>query len=152
MSTTSAHSTSSTTTQPSRTPVLAALALALSAVLTAVGTFWDLTGNEETKNTEVGAYLAVLGVAAVGCALVFGLVVRGADRGQPGRRSAILGVVGVVTLAVFWTGLPAILAFGAIATALTERDVVGRFGRGAKIGLGLALVTLAGAVAAAIAG
>jgi len=83
MTATSVNSTRATTTQPSRTPVLAAVGLALSAVLTAVGTFLDLTGNDHGTHNGMGPFLGAVGIAAVGCALVFGLVVRGADRGQP---------------------------------------------------------------------
>lgn len=146
----------SVTTAPaptaSRVPLLATLGYAASAVAMAVGTFWDLTDNEDDKGNQFGPYLVCLGLAAVALAVVFGFVVRGAEHGRPGRRSAILGVVGVLSIVVFWAGLPLVLAAGAIATALADRDVTGRFGAGSRAGLGLAAVTIALAVLLAITG
>jgi len=147
-----ASTTPTTTVATSRTPVLAVLSLALSAVLTAIGTFWDLTGNDHGSGSQVGPYLVAVGIAAVACLIVFGLVVRRAERGHPGRRSAVLGVLSVVTIPVFWTGLPPVLAVGAVATALTDRDVTGRFGAASKAVLGLAGIALAAAVLFAIVG
>jgi hypothetical protein len=152
MTTTSMRSTSAPATEVSRTPLLAVAGLAVSAVLTAIGTFWDITGNDHSKGSHVGPYLAAVGIAVVATAVVFGLVVRGAEHGNPGRRSLMLGAVAVVTCVVFWTGLPPVVAFGAIATALAARDVVGRFSANSKAGLVLATLALAGAVAGAIAG
>jgi hypothetical protein len=146
-------STTRTDTQaPSRTPLIATLGFATSAVLTAIGTFWDISGNDSGNNDTFGEYVPVLGIAAVATALVFGLVVRGAERGNPGRRSVILGVLGVVTIMVFWSGLPSVLAAGAVATALVHRDVTGRFGKASATGLALAGLALAGAVVLAITG
>jgi hypothetical protein len=149
---TTTSTTGTTTVATSRTPVLAVLSLALSAVLTAIGTFWDLTGNDHGSGNELGPYLFAVGIAAVACLIVFGLVVRRAERGHPGRRSAILGVLGVLAIPVFWTGLPPVLAIGAVATALTDRDVSGRFRAASKAGLGLAGIALAATVALAIVG
>jgi hypothetical protein len=146
--------TTATTTQtaPSRTPLIAALGFATSAVLSAIGTFWDVTNNDNSNNHSASDYLFPLGVAAVLTAIVFGLVVRTAANGRPGLRSAILGALGVATLIVFWAGAPSVLAAGAIATALVERDETGSFGTGGKAGLALACVAVAGAVVLAITG
>jgi hypothetical protein len=144
--------TNDLTTAPSRTPLLAALGIAASAVLTAVGTFWDITGNEPSDNHSASDYWPVLAIIAVTAAIVFGLVVRGAERGNPGRRSAVLGVVGVLSVAVFWAGLPMVLAAGSFACALADKDRRGSFGGGSKAGLALSALVTAGAVSAAIAG
>ena len=145
--------TASPTTEPrvSRTPLLATVAFALSAVLGAVGSFADLTGND-TGGTSVGSYVATLGIALVACGIVFGLVVRGAGRGNPARRTIVLGTLAALSAFVFWTGLPTILAFGALGTALIQRDTDLRFSTGSKVGLGLAALGFAGAVVGAIAG
>jgi cytochrome bd-type quinol oxidase subunit 2 len=137
---------------PSRTPLIAALGFATSAVLTAIGTYWDVTNNDEGGHDGFWAYASVVGIAAVATAIVFGLVVRTSVDGNPGRRSAILGVLGLLTVLVFWSGLPAVLAAGAVATALVDRDRIGTFGNGSKAGLALSAVTVAGAVLLAIVG
>lgn len=132
---------------PSRTPLVASLGFVASAVLTAIGTFGD-----ETENHKIGEYLVTLGIAAAIAAIVFGLVVRTAAVGRPGVRSAVLGALAVVSLIVFWAGAPCVLASGAVATALLERDVAGRLGNGGKAGLALACLTAAAAVVLAIVG
>jgi hypothetical protein len=152
MTATSTGSITSTDSRPSRTPVLALAGVAASAVLSAIGTFGDITGNDHETGSHVGPYLASVGIAVVAAALVFGLVVRGAEQGTSWRRSLILGVLALATCVVFWTGLPPVLAAGAIATALIDRDVVGRFTGGSKAGLVLAAVALAGAIVLAIVG
>ena len=135
-----------------RIPMLAVLGFAVSAVLTALGTFWDFNDNDKSEDHSFGDYAIVLGIAAVAAVIVFGLVVRTAADGVPGRRSAILGVVAVVSIVVFWAGLPAVLAAGAIATALLDRDKTGRFGNASKAGLALAGLALVAAVVLAFIG
>ena len=97
-------------------------------------------------------YFIVLGFIAVAAAIVFGLVVRTASAGHPGRRAAILGVVGFLSIAVFWAGLPTVFAAGAVACALAEKDKLGSYGPGSKTALALAPVITALAVWLAIAG
>jgi hypothetical protein len=144
--------TTEMTTAPSRTPLLAAFGVAASAVLTAMGTFWDLTDNEEGSNHGAGDYFIVLGIIAVAVAIVYGLVVRNAGAGNPGRRAAILAVVSVLSIAVFWAGLPMVLVSGVVACALAEKDKLGSFGAGSKVGLALSVPVTAMAVWLAIAG
>lgn len=139
-------------TAPSRTPLLAALGLAASALLAAVGTFWDITDNDEVDDNTFADYWPVLVIAAVAAAIVYGLVVRTAAAGNAGRRSAILGVVGFLSNVVFWSGLPMVLASAALACALLDKDKAGSFGTGSKVGLAFAALTTAGAVALAITG
>lgn len=139
------------TTGPSRTPLLAALGIGASAVLTAVGTFWSPLNDADAEHS-IGEYLVVVGMAAVCAAIVFGLVVRTADRGNAGRRAVILGVVGFLSLAAFWAGFPAVIATGGLACALAQRGRAGTFSAGSKAGLALSSLTLAAAVWLAIAG
>ena len=56
-------------------PVLAAAGTGLALALTAVGTFWDVTGNDDGQH-GAGGYLVTAGIVAVGTALVFGVVGR----------------------------------------------------------------------------
>jgi cytochrome bd-type quinol oxidase subunit 2 len=139
-------------TAPSRTPLIAAIGYAVTAVLTAMGTFWDLTNNESDSHHDASEYFIVLGIAAVGAALVFGLVVRTAATGNPGRRALILSVVGFLSVAVFWAGLPAVIAAGALACALTQKDKDGSFSVASKTALALSAITVALAVMLAIVG
>jgi predicted membrane protein len=143
--------TNDLTTAPSRTPLLAALGIAAAAVLTAVGTFWDVNNND-AENAQASDWLVCLGIIAVTAAIAYGLVVRGAEAGNPGRRSAVLGVVAFLSNAVFWAGLPMVLASAAAACAFVEKDERGTFGTASKAGLVLAVLTAVPAVSLALFG
>lgn len=130
-------------------PMYAALGAGTALVLTAIGTFWDLSGNDTAgRDSFVSHYLPVVAIVIVATALVFGLVVRTASASSSmATRALVLGVLGLLTVLVFWTGLPAVLAFGAVALALGSASE----GR-SKVALALAAVTLGLAVVAAIVG
>jgi hypothetical protein len=132
-------------------PLFAVIGTSAAAVLTAVGTFTDLTDNE-TGGNDISEYLPVLGIIAVGVVLVFGLIVRTAHGAGAGTRSLALGIVGLLSSAVFWSGLPAVLAAGSVACALTAREETGRMPRKGIAALVLSAVTVGFAVWAAIAG
>lgn len=139
---------------PNRSTRLAIAGLLLALAATAVGTFLDLTGNEPDNSTagEADAYLATTGMALVFLGLAYGLGVRGAAKGNPSRRSGILGVLATLSVAVFWSGAPFVLASAALACALVDRDRLGSFGVGSKVGLAFSAIAAAGAVTCAIAG
>lgn len=141
-------------TAGSRATLLAVVGAVLSALLTAIGTFWDITGNDESTGSshDVRDYLVTLAAITVATIIVYALVVRRAAVGRPGRRSVILGVVAILSLAAFWAGLPIVLAGAAAAAAFAERDKLGGFGGGSKTGLTLAGLTTIAAVALAISG
>jgi hypothetical protein len=148
MTSTTAGSMPATT---SRLPLIATIAVAASAVITAVGTFWDVTDNESGEGGSVGEYLAVVGIIVVASAIVFGLVARTADRGNPGRRALVLGVLAAASIVVFWAGLPTVLAAGAVACALTQRDQSHAFSGPSVSAIALAgLATVAAVVFAVI--
>jgi hypothetical protein len=149
MTTTSA--TTRSTSSDGRAPLLAALGLGTSAVLTCIGTFWALNDAEGTEH-GVGDWLLSVGVATVATALVFGLVVRTAAQGDPGRRALVTACFGVLSIVVFWAGLPAVLVAATVACALIDKDVMGRFGTQSKVALVLAAVTGASATALAFLG
>lgn len=127
-------------------PLFAAVGAGLSVVLTAVGTFWDLTGNESGSSDGIVEFLPVIGAIAVATVLVFGLVVRTATPENGPRRAIVLAVLGFVSLAVFWTGLPTILASGSACCALL------RLSAAAKAAIAISAVTSALAVVAAVVG
>jgi hypothetical protein len=87
---------------------------ALSAVLTAVGTF---RGDNENEGRT---WLIVLAIAAVATAIVFWVVIP--RIGNLNRGALILAIVGAVTIVVFWAGLPVVVAGGATLLALEARE------------------------------
>jgi hypothetical protein len=117
-------------------PMYGVLGAGVALVLTAIGTFLDLDGGGAEQGWQ--EYAVVVGVVLVATAVVFGLVVKGAEEGNSARRGLILAVLGLLTGVVFWSGLPTVLAFGAIACALMGREVTGID----KAALGIAGVTL----------
>jgi hypothetical protein len=133
-------------------PMFAALGAGVSAVLIAVGNFWDLTDNETGEPSGWSDFLPLLGVIAVATILVFGLVVRTATPSTAARRGLILAVLGLLSTAAFWLGISAVLAAAAVSCAMTSRGSDGRLGLAAKASIGVSVVTVALAVAAAIAG
>ena len=127
----------------------AGIAILLSAVLTAVLI---------ARNTNDGPAWRVglvLGTAIiVGAALVFGLPVRLALRKASARTSAwtalALGVVTVLSVAVFWLALPPVFGVAALTLARDARDRRPFRGEAAAI-TGAALAILGTVAAFAIA-
>jgi hypothetical protein len=114
MSETSAAHASATPKPWGRLAAPAAIAFLISAALAAWGTFG---GDEDHATRE---YLVVLLIIVVAIAIVFGLVIPRAEAGEHAARTAlILSVLGVLTIAVFWAGLPPVLAIGGIVLART---------------------------------
>jgi predicted MFS family arabinose efflux permease len=131
-------------------PVFAAAAAGLSAVLTAIGTFWSPLANYEATQSreDFFSWLFVVGVIAVATSIVFGLVVRTARPERTDRRGLILAVLSVLTIVVFWAGLPVVLAGGAACLALSNNPM----STTGKITLALAVLVTGGAVWLALAG
>jgi hypothetical protein len=78
--------------------------------------------------------LVVLGLVSLAlmAGIVFWLVPRqrGAPVDQANRTALVLGIVSVVTLLVFWTGLPFAVGAGAIALGLSQREAAAPNARG----------------------
>jgi hypothetical protein len=105
---------------------VAVVAIGLAVVLAAVGT-WGDDGGQEQGTQE---FLIVCAVIALAGAAVFGwLVPRALDRGRLGATALTLSVLGALSIAVFWSGLPPILAAGGA--------LLGWAGRNATDGAGL---------------
>jgi hypothetical protein len=101
----------------------------------------------------VGLGLLVVFVA-VGLVLV-GLATaraRGLEPGRTARRALVLAVLGGVTIVVFWTGLPPVLAGGAVGLAVDSRRQLGRLPATGAVALGLAVLIVACAVYLAFTG
>jgi len=113
----------------SRRLPIALASFALSAALTAIGTF---RGDNDHAWRQ---WLIVLAIAAVATAIVFWVVIpriENLDRG-----ALILAIVGALTIIVFWVGIPVVLAGGATLLALEARDR-------AATGLSTAALAIAG--------
>jgi heme/copper-type cytochrome/quinol oxidase subunit 2 len=99
----------------------AGVAVLLSALLAAILIARDTNDGPAWR---VGLVLAVAVVAVT--ALVFGLVVRRALRKNSAPASArtalVLGVLAVVSVAVFWLALPPVFAVAALTLARDARD------------------------------
>jgi hypothetical protein len=130
-------------------PMYAAASVGVSAVLTAIGTFWSPLANYDATHTwkDLVSYLVVVAIIALAAAVVFGLVVRRATAATAPKRSLVLAILAVPSLLAFWTGIPVVLAGGAVclaaATGATTR---------AKAAVTLSALVCAVAVLAALAG
>jgi hypothetical protein len=132
--------------------VAAALAaLALMLIGTYLHTPYKAKGPGEwgLSTQDLNQVPLLLGFAIVGAAVVFGVVVARGLRTAPqrtARRSLIVAGVGILSIAVFWTGLPVILAAGAATLALDARHRLGRLPGTAIAALALATLITVSAV------
>lgn len=127
------------------------VALALMLIGTYMHTPYKAKGPDEWgfSTQDLNQVPLLIGFAVVGAAVVFGVVVTRGLRTAPqrtARRSLIVAGVGVVSIAVFWTGLPVILAAGAATLALDARHRLGRLPGTAIAALVLAAVITLAAV------
>jgi hypothetical protein len=121
-------------------------ALLLMLIGTYVHTPYKAKGPGEwgLSSQDLNQVPLLVGFAVVGAAVVFGVVVARGLRTAPertARRSLILAGIGVVSIAVFWTGLPVILAAGAATLAMDARHRLGRLP-----GTAIAALILAGLI------
>lgn len=122
------------------------VAFVLAALFAATGTFKEETGlfRAELTGEKLTEYMLLVLVILVVTVLIFWLVVRralGSDR--PGTAGTVLSALGIVSVVVFWSGLPAILGTGGAFLGMEARDATA--GRGwalAAIVLGAAAVVL----------
>src|SRR3954453_10005962 len=102
------------------------LAVAMAAVFLAIANFGIVV--EHTGNGGTGPYLVTVALTAVvAAALLFWALRR--STASPDRWALVLGILAVVLLAAFWSGLPFAFGVGAIAFG------IGRTGGAAKAGL-----------------
>lgn len=131
----------------SRRPLAAVLGAGTAFVLTAIGTFKDSSGSQGW--IEYGVTCAVVLLVT---ALVFWFVVRTANASNAGVRCLILGIAALLSLVVFWLGLPPVLAAASLACALVRREQGVRLGAAAMTGTALSVVVLVIAVVGAFVG
>jgi len=141
----------------------ATVAGAAATVLVLAGLYldtpWKEQGNKEwaltTDHHSIADLLVSVGFVAAGLAVIFGVVVARRLRGPAGTETAwsmALAVTGVVSAVVFWTGLPVILAVGAVVLALDSRARLGRTPTATWIVVVLAVLTTVVAVSLALVG
>jgi len=125
---------------------VAAVALVVMLVGTYVrtplnGDTWDVSADRH----GLGVLPLLVAFAALGSAVVFGVVVRRAaarPAERTGPRALLLAVLGAATIVVFWTGLPVVLAAGAAVLARSSHARTGRWSPPAVTAAVLAGVTL----------
>jgi len=91
-------------------PIAAAIAVGATAVANL------FVSGDESGSATIFAGCAVVTLAVA--ALLFGRVVPRAKEGNPARVGLVLAALSVLTLLVFWSGLPQILAPAAIVLGL----------------------------------
>jgi hypothetical protein len=115
-------------------------AFAIATALTAIGVF-----GHDRKQDQVDAFPALVVFIAILTGLVFVLVVRPAlATGATSRRIVVLGVLSLLTLPVFWSGAPPVLAMAALALRPAAPNT-----RARTVGVVLAIAALVGSVIAA---
>jgi hypothetical protein len=122
------------------TAVLIFVALLFAYVL-------DVTGNEEGDADVVG-WLIVSAVASLIAALLLMRFVPATEAepsgdNKPARRALMLGVLSVIAVAVFWTGLPFALGVPALALAATGQARASQEGHGGQATAAAVLAALA---------
>jgi hypothetical protein len=126
---------------------LAAATAVLIFVALLFGYVLDVTNNEEGDSDIVG-WLIVSAVASlIAAALLLRFVPTSeADTGsdnKPATRALILGVLSVITIVGFWTGLPFALGMPALALAATGRARAPQEGHGGQATAAAALAAFA---------
>ena len=74
---------------------------------------------EEGENGGLGAYVSMLAVSIAIAVTVFGWAIPRTDR--PARGGLVAGALAVLSLPVYWTGIPYVLGPAAIALGLLGR-------------------------------
>jgi hypothetical protein len=115
---------------------IAAASVALAIVLLAIGAY---SGSDD----DTGYFLIASAIAIAVAIVLFWVIVPRIRR--PGLGGLIIGILAVVSLVVFWLGLPPPLAGAATVLGLDARDSGSEPGKGTA-----ALVLAAIAVAAAV--
>lgn len=125
MPTTARTAVAAPTGSPRRTAGYAAAGLALAAVVIVAGN-WDVQPGE---NGGTGPALVTAAFCLVVAGVLFGLVLPRTRR--PGRTALVLGILAVLSVAVFWSGVTPVLGAAALAvptvpTAPDRRVTIGR--------------------------
>jgi hypothetical protein len=112
------------------------LAAATAVLIFAALAFGYLSNDDDSEGDVVG-WLIVGAVASVIAALLLMRFVPATESdpdgaNKPARRALILSLLAVVTIAIFWTGLPFALGVPALALAATGRARAPQEGHGGQ--------------------
>jgi hypothetical protein len=123
----------------SRTTILAVTAV-VNAIALAFG-YWILVDEGDDKD-----YVGWVIVSVVGALILAALLLRfvpateaETDGNAPARRALVLGVVALLTCAVFWTGLPIIVGVTALVLAAEGRARAATYDQGGEATAGAVL-------------
>lgn len=123
-----------------------AVAFVLAALFAATGSFKEESGyfRAELTTEKLTEYLLLVAVILVVTVLIFWLVVRRALGGErSGIVGSVLGLLGILSVVVFWSGLPAIFGTGGTFLGMEARDsAMGKGWALAAIVLGAAAIVL----------
>ena len=130
----------------SRTTLAVATAVLIFVALL-FGYVLDVTNNEEGEGDLLG-WLIVSVVASVLAAVLLLRFVPATESdgdatNKPARRGLVLSVLSVITLAVFWTGLPFVLGVPGLVLAAEARARAPQQGRGGEATAAAVLAVLA---------
>jgi hypothetical protein len=120
------------------------VAAALTAFALAAANFLGTGTNENGGGIE---YAVTLGASIAVALIVFGWLIPRTAR--PGRAGLVTGLIGVLSLAAFWTGLPYVLGPAAIVFGLLGRARAGERGQ-ATVAVVLGALVTAAAIAAVV--
>ena len=120
------------------------LAFVLAAAALAVANF---VSTEPGENGGGAAYVVTLGISLLVAAAVFGWAIPRSER--PGHVGLVVGVIGLLSVAAFWSGLPYVLGPAAIVLGLIGRARPGERGP-ATVAVVLGALTTAAAIAALV--
>ena len=96
----------------------------LALALVAYGTYGDSQASDSQKSGMPSVMVGVVVVAAIVFGLLTPVALRAAEEGRDaGRRWAVWsGIVSVLSLVVFWSGLPLLVGSAAALVARTGRE------------------------------
>ena len=121
---------------------IAAASVALAIVLLAIGAY---SGDEDDTSYFLVASAITIAVAVV---LFWGIVPRVT---RPGLGGLVIGILAVVSLVIFWLGLPSPLAGAAAVLGFAARESGSEVGKG-NAALALAAMAIVAAVVFAFVG
>jgi hypothetical protein len=130
----------------SRGTLAAATAVLIFGAL-AFGYLLDVTNNEDLDADWVGWLIVSALASLIAAALLLRFVpateAEPEGDNKPAKRALILAVLSVVTIVVFWTGLPFALGVPALALAATGRARAAQEGHGGQATAAAVLAALA---------
>jgi len=131
-----------------RTTSRQTLAVATAVLIFAALAFAYVVGVSDDEEGDVVGWLIVSALASLIAAALLLRFVPASESdpdgdNKPARHALILGVLSLVTIVVFWTGLPFALGVPALALAATGRDRAPQQGHGGQATAAAVLAALA---------